>query len=146
MIGILAYGSLIKSPGQDIAALVVKRIPMKTPFPIEFARYSRKRAGAPTVVPVRKGGRRVNAQILVLREDTTLQRAKTILWLREINQVGASREYTSNRAKNAVQIRTMSSFCGISTVLYTDFYASTKIRRPNPKNLAKRAIKSAREA
>ncbi|PIQ93568.1 MAG: hypothetical protein COY75_03140 [Nitrospirae bacterium CG_4_10_14_0_8_um_filter_41_23] len=99
MIGILAYGSLIKSPGQDIAALVVKRIPMKTPFPIEFARYSRKRAGAPTVVPVRKGGRRVNAQILVLREDTTLQRAKTILWLREINQVGASREYTSNRAK-----------------------------------------------
>jgi len=40
----------------------------------------------------------------------------------------------------------MSSFCGISTVLYTDFYASTKIRRPNPKNLAKRAIKSAREA
>lgn len=142
MIGILAYGSLICKPGEEIDSLVVKRLPVTTPFPIEFGRYSQKRASAPTVVPVTNGGRKVKAQILVLRDGTTLQHAKDILWRRETNQVGSGTRYTPRYARRAVRIREIPDYHSVSTVLYTDFYASTKIRRPNPINLARKAIKS----
>ena len=45
MIGVLAYGSLITDPGPELAAItlgVTKDV--LTPFPVEFARKSRKRS------------------------------------------------------------------------------------------------------
>jgi hypothetical protein len=53
-IGILAFGSLIGNPGDEIAALEIaaeRRHGVLTPFPVEFARSSTKRGGAPTLVP-----------------------------------------------------------------------------------------------
>ena len=53
MIGILAYGSLIDDPGDEIKPLVKQKIEgVETPFAIEFARSSKSRNGAPTLIPV----------------------------------------------------------------------------------------------
>src|SRR5262245_2721976 len=67
-VGILAYGSLIEDPGQEIAAAKARIEPnVETPFKVEFARTSSTRAGAPTLVPVMTGGGHVPAQIIVLK-------------------------------------------------------------------------------
>jgi len=42
-VGILAYGSLIYEPGEEIGPLVVKRLSIETPFCVEFARSSSTR-------------------------------------------------------------------------------------------------------
>jgi hypothetical protein len=50
-IGIVAFGSLIDNPGREIeAALVGRKLNVRTPFGVEFARSSTKRGGAPTLV------------------------------------------------------------------------------------------------
>lgn len=66
-VGILAYGSLIEEPGVEIEPLIVERQQgIETPFPVEFARSSDTRQGAPTLVPVDQGGSLVPAEVLVL--------------------------------------------------------------------------------
>jgi len=56
-LGILAFGSLIDRPGWEIEqAIVTRKSGIRTPFSVEFARSSRTRAGAPTLVPVEAGG------------------------------------------------------------------------------------------
>ncbi|MBC6491720.1 hypothetical protein BC349_11720 [Flavihumibacter stibioxidans] len=54
-IGILAYGSLIEDPGQMISDLIIKKISTVTPFPVEYARISSPRDGAPTLIPFEAG-------------------------------------------------------------------------------------------
>ncbi|GAA4131236.1 hypothetical protein ACFFTN_26415 [Aminobacter aganoensis] len=54
-VGILAYGSLIGDPGAEIEPAITSRIACLTPFPVEFARQSRTRKGAPTLVPSERG-------------------------------------------------------------------------------------------
>lgn len=54
-IGILAFGSIINEPGEELAAAVTRRIEVETPVAVEFARSSRTRDGAPTLVPVNRG-------------------------------------------------------------------------------------------
>jgi hypothetical protein len=146
MVGILAYGSLIGDPGDEIKRLVVRRIDIMTPFPVEFARYSKNRGGAPTVVPVTKGGDKVKAQILVLEQSVSVNDAKTLLWRRETNQMGSSEQYAKKQSRNALRVCCLTDWEGVDTVLYTDFYADSKIRKPSPRNLAIRAIKSVRQA
>ncbi len=52
-VGLLAYGSLQSDPGPELSPLIERRITdVLTPFAVEFARSSRTRAGAPTLVPV----------------------------------------------------------------------------------------------
>jgi len=72
MIGILAYGSLITHPGQEIESVLDHVIPdVMTPFPVEYARKSGTRDGAPTLVPVPiGGGTPVKAVVLVLKKYT----------------------------------------------------------------------------
>ncbi len=78
-IGILAFGSLIDSPGAEIeAALAGRRVNVRTPFGVEFARSSTKRGGAPTLVPLKQGGTPVLAQILLV--NVSEQEAKNRLW------------------------------------------------------------------
>lgn len=55
VLGILAYGSLIAGPGAELQPLVVDSKAVDTPFEVEYARSSTKRAGAPTLVPVPDG-------------------------------------------------------------------------------------------
>jgi hypothetical protein len=92
-IGILAFGSLIRKPGDEIEAVEVKserKSGVLTPFKVEFARASRKRGSAPTLVP-HENGAKVLAQIIVV--ETTVQDAKDRLWRRELNKVGQGGHY-----------------------------------------------------
>src|ERR1017187_35095 len=76
-IGILAYGSLMSDPGPELLRVLTKRIATTTPFPVEYARLSRTRGGAPTVVPC-KFGRTVSAEVLVPSEDGSLAEGKRL--------------------------------------------------------------------
>ena len=90
----MAYGSLIEEPGNEILAATEKILvaDVKTPFPVEFARTSSKRAGAPTLIPY-KGGERVPARIFVLRPQLSEQEAKDMLWRRETHTENATKTY-----------------------------------------------------
>lgn len=123
MIGILAYGSLIANPGQEIAAAKVDSISTKTPFEVEYSRKSKSRAYAPTLVPVGLGqGGRVNAQILILREGIDKQQAADMLYRRERDKVGnVNITYPSSTQINidTVLVEQICDFSGIETALYT---------------------------
>jgi len=92
MIGVLAYGSLITDPGPELAAItlgVTKDV--LTPFPVEFARKSRKRSGAPTLVPVEAGGCSVRA--VIFEVEVTASHVADIVYRREIHAVGSGKTY-----------------------------------------------------
>jgi len=144
-IGILAYGSLRDNPNCEIEPLIVRRIPAKTPFPVEFARLSTSRGGAPTVVPHR-AGKPVNAEILVLAGSVALGEAKSLLYRREVHKEGSGLAYQERTKRNAVLIRDEPAFHGIDHVLYTDFREAAKISQPDPRLLAEAAVASLSEA
>jgi hypothetical protein len=56
----LAFGSIVDSPEAEIATAVVRRIDVETPFSVEFARSSRTRDRAPTLVPGCAPGRHIS--------------------------------------------------------------------------------------
>lgn len=144
-IGILAYGSLIDEPGDEIGPLVVKQIKgVETPFSIEFARTSQTRAGAPTLVPVRTGGSPVKATVLVLAEDVFLEHARDILWRRETGRVGSSQRYhaPAEPTENTVLVDEFAHLAGMNTVISTRI--GVNITEPNPELLADLAIRSAK--
>ena len=90
-VGILAYGSLINDPGREIKEVRVRKIKgVMTPFPVEFARSSSTRGGAPTLVPYAGGGY-VRAQVLVV--NTSVTEATHRLYRRETDKVGSDRRY-----------------------------------------------------
>lgn len=144
-VGILAYGSLIREPGSEIAPLITSRIGTMTPFPVEYARYSRTRGGGPTIVP-HVSGCQVKSEILMLSDDVSLDVAKDILWRRETGNVSSERRYQESAAPNAVRIRDAVGFCAIDHVLYVDFNLEGKIQRPNARELAIKAINSVSKA
>jgi hypothetical protein len=133
--------------GPELAPRIVERIKVKTPFRVEFAKYSRgTRAGAPTLTPVSRGGAPVNAIILVLEEGISCEEAKDMLWRRETGKMGTAKRYPAARSPRAVRVRTLVNFNGVASVLYTDFYANGKVRYPKPTALARRAIASVQGA
>jgi hypothetical protein len=94
--GILAFGSLLDDPGGELRAHVVRRIEsVETPFAVEFARSSRTRDGAPTLVPVPDGGAPVRAAVLVLDDAVDEDLARNLLYRRETRQLGDSVIYTA---------------------------------------------------
>lgn len=144
-IGILAYGSLITDPGVEIELLIQKKIDnVTTPFRIEFARSSKTRGGAPTVVPVAEGGSTVSATILVLSEETSIENAKDLLWRRETRKEGSDQHYIKpiKHSPNKIIIEQISDFSGVETVLFTKLGAN--IDNLSAEKLADLAIKSAR--
>lgn len=82
-VGILAFGSIAEEPGTELAAAVARHIEVQTPFAVEFARSSRTRDGAPTLVPVSEGGAHVSATLLILDDSATQEDARAILYRRE---------------------------------------------------------------
>lgn len=144
-IGILAYGSLISDPGTEIDPLIVRRIKTTTPFPVEYARYSKSRGGAPTVVPF-TFGEIVKAEVLVLSDKVTLDEAKDLLWRRETRNEGSGRTYKESSSQNAVLVCDVPNFCGLGHALYTDFNDNGKISRPDVIGLTKAAIASVGKA
>ena len=86
-VGIMSFGSLIDDPGEEIGPRVIDRWSVeRTPFNVEFARSSRTRGGAPTLVPVPAGGAPLPATILVLDADE--HDARSLLHRREGHRTG----------------------------------------------------------
>ncbi len=141
-IGILAYGSLIGDPGDEIGPVIKDRIPTETPFPVEYGRFSTStRGGAPTVVP-HTSGKPVAAEILVLSSEVSLDEAESMLWRRERRKEGSGEKYRRRTTRNAVLVEDSPNFHGIEHVLYTDFNTTGKISSPAPRVLAEAAVKS----
>jgi hypothetical protein len=109
----------MSDPGPEIGPLITLRIPTTTPFPVEYARLSEKRGGAPTVVPHEAGGA-VNAAVLVLPDTVSLARAQDLLWRRETRKEGSNRKYREKSSPNAVLVRDWPGW-GLDHVVYTDF-------------------------
>lgn len=144
-VGILAYGSLIEEPGKKLGPLARGRLEgLETPFPVEFARSSSSRDGAPTIVPVENGGARVRAIILVLDPAVSVEQAEDLLWRRETTNECNDRHYSlpPNPGPNSVVIKHLNGFGSVETVLYTSINANIKNR--TPEQLADLAICSAR--
>ena len=125
MIGILAYGSLITHPGQEIESVLDHVIPdVMTPFPVEYARKSGTRAGAPTLVPVPIGcGTPVKAVVLVLKKYTRKNKAQNFLYRRELHQERDLKVIYDDQAqrqkRDALVIETMKNQFGLSVIYYT---------------------------
>lgn len=125
MIGILAYGSLITHPGREIESILDHEFPdVLTPFPVEYARRSQSRAGAPTLVPVPVGcGSPVKAVVLVLKKYTHKKKAQNFLYRREIHREGDLKVIYDDQAqrqkRDALVIETMKNQFGLSVIYYT---------------------------
>jgi hypothetical protein len=143
-IGILAFGSLIDNPGPEIeAALVGRKLDVRTPFRVEFARRATKRGGAPTLVPVKQGGCSVLGQILLV--NVPEQEAKDRLWRRETNRIGQGGHYKhpANPGPNTLIIDRYAPFEDVEVVLAARF-AATIVPPLTAAHLAELAIESAR--
>ena len=101
-IGILAFGSLRKYPGR-IGDYKIEGIGAETPFPVEYARRSRSRGGAPTLAPHEKGGK-VKAEVLVLSDDIGFEDARDLLWRRERNKEDSNDTYSVGIGPNHVLV------------------------------------------
>ncbi len=123
--------------------MIVDRIPnIVTSFKIEFAYSSEKtRDGAPTLIPVEKGGAKNNAQILLLKEGITVRKAKNMLWRRETRKTGWYKKPVKP-GKNSVYVKSKTKFHDIDVVLYTKI--EPNITPLTPHKLAQLAIDSAR--
>ena len=125
MIGILAYGSLISHPGHEIESVLDHVIPdVLTPFPVEYARRSQSRAGAPTLVPVPVGcGSPVKAVVLVLKKYTHKKKAQNFLYRREIHREGDLKVIYDDQAqrqkRDALVIESIQNQFGLSVIYYT---------------------------
>jgi len=145
-IGILAYGSLIGDPGEEIKPKIKMRLKTVTPFPVEYGRYSgRTRGGAPTLVK-HEAGVPVAAEILVLDDSITFEEARDMLWRRERDRVGSGETYKEGTSPDSVLVREHADSPIVNSILYTDFHQSGKVANPNPDELAKHAIESVRVA
>lgn len=125
MIGVLAYGSLITDPGPELAAITTGiTMDVLTPFSVEFARSSRKRGGAPTLVPVDAGGSPVRA--VIFQVVGTASQVVDIVYRREIHAVGSGKIYVEpppNRT-DAVRIARFEGLAGFDLVLSTQLAAN----------------------
>ncbi len=142
-LGILAFGSLIDNPGAEIeSALVRRKLNVRTPFGVEFARSSTKRGGAPTLVPLEQGGAPVLAQILFV--NVSEQEAKDRLWRRETDSIGQGGHYVhrTNPGPNTLIIDRYENFECVGVVLAARFPAT--IAALTATRLAELAIESAR--
>jgi hypothetical protein len=136
-VGILAFGSVVEEPGAELQTVVTRRIGVQTPFPVDFARSSHTRDGAPTLVPVGMGGAHIPALILVLDEPVTVADARAILYRRETRRPNDARTVTP-----VDWIAELPGFGGMSVCIY----AALEANIPPPltaEKLADLAVRSA---
>ncbi len=127
-IGIYGYGSLLKDAGEKIEPRVIGRIPISSPWPIEYARRSNLWGGGPTLVLHRTGGK-VQGQILVLSVES--------------EAIGYAREWLREREGNPPDewIREM-KLGGFDHVLYCALEPTLSETDIKPETLASFAIAS----
>ncbi|HEY3900030.1 MAG TPA: hypothetical protein VGM54_15585 [Chthoniobacter sp.] len=140
MIAILAYGSLIDDSGPEF--VIIDRPTVTTPFPVEYARSSRKRGGGPTLIPV-ADGIRVSARLLVLAPGTSIPEAKDKLWRRETDNTTGTYKPPNPPTPNTVLIDEHTDFPGYDTVLSTRI--ASNITPLTADRLAELAIRSAND-
>jgi len=129
-VGILGYGSLLSDTGEEVMDAHIRTIrDIETPFRVEFARSSKGRGGAPTLVPVEEGGAPADGVICVV--DVSAKRGADVLYRREINKVSSDRRYDPVRATNpkSVKVRRLPGFRGIDIVFYTELEADIHPRK-----------------
>lgn len=145
-IGILAFGSLIDNPGQEIKDLEITRINCETPFNIEFARISASRSDAPTLIPIQDNskGKKTKATVIVLDEKISLDEAKSILWRRECHKTDKPQKFKEpkNPTSKNVLIGELRNFCEVDKVIYTYFLLQDEYKDLTSEKLAEHAIKS----
>jgi hypothetical protein len=142
-IGILAYGSVINDPGAELFEVIKeKHVDILTPFNIEFARKSSKRANAPTLTVVKNGGSSARCAIFVLKDGLSQYKVADLLWRRETRKTGTDEHYLSGNAVNSeIKIKTISSYLGFDALLYAAPVQNIPI--PTASLLADLAINSA---
>ncbi len=119
--------------------MTVERRPLpRTPFAVEFARQSRTRSGAPTLVPVASGGAAVAAQLLVLEDAVSFEQAQDMLYRRESH----SSRVVGYASSGATWIADAGPDDGLDHRLYTALESNIS---PTPGLLAELAIRSATE-
>lgn len=145
MIGILTYGSLVQNPGPEIADASAGRIEgVATPFAVEYARSSSVRDGAPTLVPVERGGCRVGGTVYTLDDGIELEQAMDMLWRRETRSEQGEYTRPDPMGPDSVVIRsapTLATELDCECIIYT--LMRPNIDRLSPKRLAGLAIRSA---
>ncbi len=124
-VAILAYGSLAWSAGPELEA-AERRENVETPFAVEYARSSRSRGWAPTLVPVPQAyGQPVRGCLLILPEDVDVVDARNRLYRREVHREGdPSVVYDPNHVRDIVINELQAAnfkppLDGVSTVLST---------------------------
>jgi hypothetical protein len=80
-LAILAYGSLLHSPGA-LGPLITGVVPCRTPFPVEYGRASQRWNGGPVLVP-HPHGAPVDGGLLLLAAHLELGQAADLLAERE---------------------------------------------------------------
>jgi hypothetical protein len=80
-LAILAYGSLLHSPGA-LGPLITGMVPCRTPFPVEYGRASQRWNGGPVLVP-HSDGAPVDGALLLLAPHLELGQATDLLAERE---------------------------------------------------------------
>lgn len=140
-IGIIAFGSLLPAPGREIAAATVAITFGVTPFPVEFARQSKSRDFAPTLVPSEVGSP-VRCGVIALDDGMTLQEARDMLFRRESNNEGSGK---SEADRPRSWIKEWPGGLGPAEIaLYTAL--EDDLKDATPEQLAEKAIASARAA
>lgn len=142
-IGILAFGSLIDDPGEELLNVIAERkVDVVTPFNIEYGRKSSKRGNAPTLIPVTNGGQKVKATLLILKEEINLEEVKNRLYRRETNNVGTSKTYTErkNPTPNQLVIQEHSDINDVQVYLTANY--GCNLAEITPDILADLAIES----
>ena len=107
----------------------------------KYARCSKKRDVAPTLVPVEDGGARVKAVIFILKDHVSEAEAKNMLWRRETHRCQGTYSPPAKCDPNTVRIERLDNFRNIGVVLYTKI--APNIANLTPQGLAELAIKSA---
>lgn len=127
-----------------MAPLIVERRNAMTPFNVEFARISKTRGLAPTLVPVEDGGASVSCVVLVLDEAVSAREAESLLWRRETRATDVNQGYPGRQAgrRNAVIVDRLEPFAGLDVVLYTRIAANATHMTPH--ELAEHALASVR--
>lgn len=148
--GILAYGSVISDPREQIEQAMINYnghvIGAFTPFPVEFARKSTKRAFAPTLVPF-EDGKKVKGQVFAM--DLPENFGAKILYEREtgirkenhsIVYYNANDELQEIYTIGKTEIVGLKDFAGLGKVLFA--YLVSTIHPLNSNHLACLAIQS----
>jgi hypothetical protein len=145
-VGVIAYGSLIADPGDELRALEAeRRTGLRTPFRVEYARSSTSRDKAPTLVPVAVGGGYVECVLIVLQPGTSVEQARDAVYRREVDKVGDSqvRYAPDTSKKDQVWVDAIPEWGGVSVALYTRIRAN--IEGCSAEKLAELAVASAKK-